>query len=149
VGDLAPRLIAKQHRRLLRKGRKISADSPDKDLHRLRIEGKKLRYLLEFFAGLFPRRRITGLIKQLKKLQDNLGAFNDLAIQQASLESYLESRAEPSPREAAAVGGLVSLLRERRRDVRRDFERAFAGFDAAETRESFARLRPKPAKPKP
>jgi CHAD domain-containing protein len=150
VGDLAPRLIAKRHRRLLRKGRKITADSPDRDLHRLRIEGKKLRYLLEFFAPLFPRRQVTGLVKPLKKLQDHLGAFNDLVIQQASLESWLErpagDRAEASSQEAAAVGGLVSLLGERRRKVRNDFERTFAGFDTAETRGSFARLRPKPAK---
>jgi CHAD domain-containing protein len=151
VGDLAVRLIGKQHRRVLRLGRRITADSLDEELHRLRIQGKKLRYLLEFFVALFPPRQITGWIKQLKVLQDNLGDFNDLAIQQANLESYLERRASgkasSSPQEVAAVGGLVSLLRERRRKVRKEFARTFAGFDRAETRDSFARLRAGAAEP--
>jgi CHAD domain-containing protein len=55
VDQLARRWIRKRYRRVLRKGRAIDDMSPDEDIHALRIEGKKLRYLLEFVASLNRR----------------------------------------------------------------------------------------------
>lgn len=50
----------------------------DEALHRLRIEGKKLRYTLEFFEPLFvPRIRVR--LRMLRQLQDQLGEIHDLA----------------------------------------------------------------------
>ena len=48
--------------------------------HRLRIEIKKLRYATDFFASLFPRRRLTPFLVTLKTLQDRLGVENDAAV---------------------------------------------------------------------
>lgn len=52
--------------------------------HRLRIAVKKLRYAVDFFGSLFPRRRgrRKRLISQLKKLQDKLGRLNDISVHQ-------------------------------------------------------------------
>src|SRR6201999_536544 len=48
--------------------------------HKLRIRAKRLRYALEFFTGLYPKRGQGPLLKALKDFQDNLGALNDLAV---------------------------------------------------------------------
>ena len=49
--------------------------------HHLRIRAKRLRYAAEFFADLFPaRRRRPRYLKALERLQDTLGALNDLAV---------------------------------------------------------------------
>ncbi|HRW59870.1 MAG TPA: CHAD domain-containing protein [Defluviicoccus sp.] len=48
--------------------------------HLLRIEIKKLRYATEFFASLFPRRRLNPFLVTLKTLQDRLGVENDAAV---------------------------------------------------------------------
>ena len=61
--------------------------------HLLRLACKELRYLLEFFASLFPREKVDDVIQQLKKLQDLLGHFNDLRIP----EKYLMAVAGPIP----------------------------------------------------
>jgi inorganic triphosphatase YgiF len=45
--------------------------------HRLRIACKKLRYALEFFAPLLPRRRLNHYQEGLVAFQELLGKFND------------------------------------------------------------------------
>ena len=85
----------------------------DEDLHNLRIDCKKLRYLLEFFTSLFPKTQMKLLIKQLKQLQDNLGDFNDLSVQQARLlevAGELPADAPGTAKALVATGALPSLL---------------------------------------
>ena len=57
------------------------ANPPDDAVwHRLRIALKRLRYGLEFFAPLLPRRRLRRYLDGLTAIQDLLGKFNDQAI---------------------------------------------------------------------
>ena len=73
IGGLAKAAIYKRYRRIIKQGSRISDATRDEKLHQLRIDCKKLRYLLEFFSSLFPEEAMTALIKQLKQLQENLG----------------------------------------------------------------------------
>ena len=131
VVRLAQKFIAKAFHQVINAGNKIQDDSPASELHQLRIEAKKLRYLLEFFASLFPEQEILLLIRQLKKLQDNLGNYNDLSIQQKSLKSYLESIAQDDPdsqKIASAIGGLIAGLYQQQQNIRSAFAGTFAEF---------------------
>ena len=134
--DLALRFIRKQYRKVIKLGRAIDDATPDSALHDLRIECKKLRYLLEFFASLFSAKDIGNLVSQLKKLQDNLGDFNDLCVQQADLGRYLETGVpgrENVPLTAAAVGGLIGTLYRKQQTVRGTFSATFKAFAGRET----------------
>ncbi len=51
----------------------------DRELHRLRIEGKKLRYTLEIFAPVFAPRVRVRCEESLQRLQATLGTFTDHA----------------------------------------------------------------------
>lgn len=51
----------------------------DRELHRLRIEGKKIRYTLEIFASVFAPRMRTRCEESLQRLQATLGTFTDHA----------------------------------------------------------------------
>jgi triphosphatase len=53
-------------------------DGAGSRLHRLRIEIKKLRYVLDFFAPLLQQRRVTKAQRRLASLQDILGGLNDI-----------------------------------------------------------------------
>ena len=97
----------------------------------MRIDCKKLRYSLEFFASFFPKDKMDELIGHLKKLQDNLGEFNDLSVQQADLMAALNGalpRGEDRLLCASAIGGLVAQLHVQQRVVRRAFASAVAAF---------------------
>ena len=70
VINLAKESIMNRYKKIIKNGSKITDSTPDAKLHNLRIECKKLRYLMEFFCSLFPATDAMFLIKQLKKLQD-------------------------------------------------------------------------------
>lgn len=128
---VADKIIYKRFRRVLRDGSRIHRGTPDEDLHRLRIQGKKLRYCLEFFASIYDREQMRELIKQLKVLQDNLGEFNDLSVQQNMLSGYLSQVKQTTikARElSASIGGLMTDLSRRHHEVRVQFEERFARF---------------------
>ncbi|MGB3363610.1 MAG: CHAD domain-containing protein [Thermodesulfobacteriota bacterium] len=144
VINLAKENIWKKYSRVIKLGKRIHANTPDPEVHSLRIEGKKLRYLLEFFASLFPEDEMKVVIKHLKKLQDNLGDFNDLYVQQQSLKKFLSQTDigydHSKQKTLAAAGGLVSVLYQRQNDVRKKFKENFDGFSDKETTSLFNSL---------
>jgi CHAD domain-containing protein len=141
--NLAQARIYKRYRKIVKSGRKISDDSPDNMLHSLRIECKRLRYLLEFFASLFPKDEVERLIKQLKKLQDNLGLFQDLSVQEETLAGFVENFSGENPenrKTILAIGALVGALDAEKRSVRKAFSKTFANFASAENNQLFTAL---------
>ena len=143
VIKLARKRIRKRYKNVLSLGGAITDDSPDSDLHTLRIECKKLRYYLEFFESLFPGDETKRAIKQLKSLQDNLGDFNDLHVQQGSIQDFLSLVPAGSPSErglAEAAGGLISCLYARQEERRAEFASRFAEFSGPETKDLFDKM---------
>lgn len=137
---IARRAIRDRFQTILKKGEKITAASPDNDLHKLRIQGKKLRYLLEFFRSFYDEQEIEFFHKQLKKLQNTLGDFNDLSVQLGVLEKYrnnLPARSKRSLHIAAALGGLITHLTGEHQRNRRQFAKTFAAFADSKNRERF------------
>lgn len=135
---VARKIIRKRLERILRDGGRITADSPDEKLHDLRIEGKKCRYLLEFFRSLFVTDAVDQYHSQLKRLQNNLGDFNDIAVQSEMLSAQIKTLAvdhEHGVSTGAALGGLIVHLQDRKKMVRRKFEKTFKRFASQENRE--------------
>ena len=100
IGEVAARRIATVYRQMVKRAAAIDEDSPPEALHELRKKGKELRYLLEFFAGLFPAARSRPMVKTLKSLQDTLGRFQDREVQAAMLRSL----GDESPRGSDGAG---------------------------------------------
>lgn len=143
--DVAVKAIRKRLRSILKDGALIGPQSPDADLHEVRIQAKKLRYLLEFYRSLFPEAVMDALVKSLKKLQDNLGSFNDLSVQQQVLAHHQSGLAAGGETRkavlvAAALGGLITHLHEEQIAVRQKFDLAFAQFATEEHRNLFHSL---------
>lgn len=143
IMDLARTRIYKKYQNVVKTGNKIIENTEDEMLHVLRIECKKLRYLMEFFASLFLGKKINVLIDQLKKLQDNLGDFNDLCVQ----EDYLLNIAEELPatrqqgnKTLVAIGSLIGALDSRRRTVKDAFASTFTDFASPANQALFREL---------
>lgn len=143
IRDVASDVVWKAYRRVRKRGRRIDDDTPDAAVHDLRIDAKKLRYVLAFFQTLFDGDEVSALVKQLKKLQDNLGTFNDLSVQQESLREHAERIAREQRAGAdtlLAIGRLVELLAQRQRDERQRFRAAFEEFGSTATRDRVREL---------
>ena len=136
--DFAAKAMKRRFKKVIRKGSECGPESPDTLLHALRIQTKKLRYLLEFFRSLFPLDEIDLLIRHLKKLQNNLGEFNDLSVQQTMLGTFRSPRRSEDLEQmlavAAALGGLITHLADRQQQVRGQFEETFVEFAGSENR---------------
>lgn len=131
VIELARERIRQRHQRILKRGGKIDQRSPDEKLHRLRIECKKLRYLLEFFSSLFPKDEMSRQVKQLKKLQDHLGRFQDICVQEETLLAFagaMPGGTAESGRTLLAIGCLVGMLHQQKQEVRGRFAETFEDF---------------------
>jgi CHAD domain-containing protein len=140
VTDVAGPRILRAAKRIRKRGSGASADSPAALLHRLRIDGKKLRYLLEFFSDLYPPTTVAGFINDLKQFQDILGEFNDTRVQLALIEEAMSQSAHPSvsaQKTLAAVGRLKSTMTHRQRQLRVDFGARFECFTSDESRKRY------------
>lgn len=142
VLPLARSLIRHRYRKASGAGAVLMQESPDAELHRLRIQCKKLRYQLEFFAALFPRGDIKQLIKALKGLQDNLGAHQDLCVLLESLPGYAEklNGGERAAKARSALESLTAYLQQHKRVVRDDFSAAWARFAQQAHQDRFSKL---------
>jgi CHAD domain-containing protein len=141
--ELAIDRISSLHQAVLDEGLAISADSPAEALHDLRKTCKKLRYALEFFRSLFDESLAGACVKDLKLLQDDLGAFQDLEVQANTLTGCSrELLAEGNvPAEALmAIGVLVEHLRAEQAASRLAFAGIFETFASKKVRRRFADL---------
>lgn len=130
VLTLANRRIGRMYDRVLHRGRKIDYESSDEQLHGLRKSCKKLCYLLEFFARIYPEKTVSGQIKALKKIQDTLGEAHDLAVQCAWLQNARHTIPPPfSEPDLQAMALLHTGLRKRQQKARKKFIARFRKFD--------------------
>ncbi len=138
--NVAKKVICKRNHKVLEFGNNLLITSSDEQLHRLRIAGKKLRYLLEFFNSLFPQTEMKILIKRLKKLQDNLGDYHDLAVHQEMLEKFKEQLITQESGEKETIltlGILIKKLNEKQKLLKQDFIETFHIYSAPEIQTIF------------
>ncbi|MEY6431080.1 CHAD domain-containing protein [Thioalkalicoccus limnaeus] len=139
---VADRAIWRRYRRVRDDGRAIDAATPAPVLHELRKDIKKLRYLMEFFRSLYGD-QISTLIKQTKILLDDLGHYQDLAVQAQFLREAahrMDQEGQCGADSLLAIGALVGALLERQSEARERFAASFASFDGRVNRSLFRDL---------
>jgi CHAD domain-containing protein len=100
-------ILDKRYRRFRKIGGK-RADLPEEELHRLRIAGKKLRYVADFFRSLYPKKPTSKFIAALAEVQDQLGSLNDAVVSRQLLLALEGRIANANDIEAARhASGLV------------------------------------------
>jgi CHAD domain-containing protein len=140
IAAVARERILRAFHKILEKGSRIGWDTPAEALHRLRIDCKKLRYLMSFFQSLFPPETLDPLIKELKMLQDNLGDFNDLQVQSAALRAFAQEMMTTGvgpPATLMAMGQLMGQLEAEQVVERRAFHKRFKAFARRGNRHRF------------
>ncbi|WP_424985213.1 CHAD domain-containing protein [Microbulbifer sp. S227A] len=142
--DYSRALIWKRYRKVCKIAAGIDASTEDEEVHRLRIQCKKLRYLMEFFGPVFPKAEFQSILKPLKKLQDNLGLFNDYSVQQDNLRALLDDLGRTPEKKnleiAQSVGALVAVLHRKQLEERAKVMKSFANFNSKSTRDTFRTL---------
>ena len=113
VEEVAPQIFDKHSKRITRLCNKINSQTTNADIHKIRIQCKKLRYLLELLQPIARYEAWKSACKSMKSLQDSLGRFNDLSVRQGFLQKHLLAPSAAGRLESQALlaaGGLASLI---------------------------------------
>jgi CHAD domain-containing protein len=133
VSDGVDKYLKKSLKRVLKLGRRVGDEAHAKDLHRLRIRAKRLRYELEFFAVAYKSLDKAAL--EAKALQDLLGDHQDACTASARLERYARSlRKHAGAAMPAALDRLAETERQRAREVRQAFPAEWRRFERSVAR---------------
>jgi inorganic triphosphatase YgiF len=109
VTDFAERLLQARYKRLMKLGEHW-AELPDAELHRLRIFGKKLRYVALAFSSLFKPKAAKRFQDRLSDLQDCLGAVNDGAVGRQWIRQLLERAGAEAALDAGELQRIHGLV---------------------------------------
>ena len=133
--------LDKRYQKLAKAGQEAQKSMTESGLHALRIEGKKMRYLLEIFHVFFPVKACTLFLKLLKSLQNNLGDYHDFALQQQEMIAFIKNPQNRDDQELAlAVGSLVGQLYQKQLNTLESFSDVFASFYHPENKNRFASM---------
>jgi 2-keto-4-pentenoate hydratase/2-oxohepta-3-ene-1,7-dioic acid hydratase in catechol pathway len=135
------RALAKALDRFVEHGRTIGAQTPPEALHDLRKRCKRLRYLLEMYRHIDDDTDIAATLRRLRKLQNELGEFQDLSTHARLLERVrIDAIGAGEPAATAALlGALLSKLQSRAVQARERALGRFAEFSEGKPRRRLAR----------
>lgn len=128
--SFAAKVLSRRRRKLRRVADRF-AELTESERHRLRIDIKKMRYAVGFFASLFHSRSAAGHLKTTTKalirLQDSLGELNDMAIASTAHDA-LFAAIEPitAASQAAQLEALLAKQSPSRRKLLKVSERSLA-----------------------
>jgi CHAD domain-containing protein len=151
LGAVVAERMARCHRRMLDDGRAIHDSSPPRALHALRIEAKRLRYLLDAVRPLHGDEALRPLAV-LKRLQDVLGGLQDTTVQAelltaAGMRMVDQGRADAET--LMSLGRLLERTARRGAKLRRRFAKRWRAFDDSDARDRFEALFARHAEPGP
>ena len=121
--------LDKSLRRIAKRGRRIGKRSPARELHRLRIDVKRYRYLLEYFLPLY-KRKLKRPLKATRCLQNLLGEHQDACVAETHIRAA--AKAIVSADELVALGRLVELQAQKAARSRKSFPNAWRRFKAVQ-----------------
>ncbi|HQT93974.1 MAG TPA: CHAD domain-containing protein, partial [Thermoanaerobaculaceae bacterium] len=141
IAEVAGESAVRAYTRLVRHGLALAPEAEANAMHRLRIDAKKLRYILEFFASLWDGEETAALVRELKAVQDALGDYHDAWLQRKRLlelgDDMLAAGGAPT---LLAMGGLAAELERRQAAEIKAFFARFETFAAEATHARFERL---------
>jgi triphosphatase len=116
IGKFAAKRLDRAWKKVKRSGSRLS-NLQEQQLHRLRINIKKLRYSVEFLAPLYPRKRVRKFAGSLEAMQDCLGLIHDDMISREIVADF--ALGETGRTDAAARSRQLSKMDIRFRRLKR------------------------------
>ncbi len=110
-----PDLVVSRHEKVAKAAKKAKKSGQVADFHQLRIRCKRLRYALEFGAGVYEG-RTSRFVRQLTALQDELGLMQDDEVASVRLADLATGEAHLPAATVFVMGGVAE---RHRREVER------------------------------
>ena len=141
LAEVVSRRAWRLSRRIDRSARTLDEHAAAARLHEVRINAKKLRYLVDVAPTFCDATDLDRILAALKKLQRVLGDFNDAQVQQERLldcgRALVASGGPPGA--LLAVWRLAEQSRQRRERLRGEVADGLSGFNAPDIRSACRR----------
>jgi CHAD domain-containing protein/CYTH domain-containing protein len=124
--------LKRRYAKILEAGGRIDESSEPRKYHMLRIDVKKLRYMMEFFSSILEEESFSKMLVQLKRIQDILGSHQDLHIQSRHLEEFSRRPELAQRRMKEAIELLRAKMKSLEKSKRELFRESFEEFRATE-----------------
>jgi CHAD domain-containing protein len=130
AAQLARETISAATKHLMKAAKKIDNDAPAADIHIARKRAKRLRYAAEMLGGALPANKVTSVVSHMKRLQDDLGQFQDSEVQLHLIRDLLDDQSLGEPSNHALAAGELTMqdLLERQEEARGDLVKALREF---------------------
>jgi CHAD domain-containing protein len=141
--EVTSRRIRRLYRRLVDEAMAIHDKTPANAVHEVRIDAKKLRYLIDATRSLHDRRHLDRIVDSLKRVQTVLGDFNDAQVQERHLLDCGRAMAEAGAGKSGAlltIGRLAESARHRAASLRAQISGELSRFCKDDIRADFGRL---------
>lgn len=136
LGRVVAKRIEAAQDHLVARGRTMSTHSDAAQLHALRKDAKKLRYLIDCFDALLPNKSAKQFVRRLKALQEDLGRHQDAEVHAAQLEVIADEfkREHASKATMTALDQLGKRIDAERLAARADIADSFERYDSKKVR---------------
>ena len=134
-------------KRIARRAKAVDRHSTAEQIHEIRIDAKKLRYLVDAAPAAYQPDDLKPILGALKKLQRALGDFNDAHVQEARLLDCgraISAAGGPSG-VLLTLGRLAERCRQRREHLRGEVVEKLSRFGAGEVQKVCKRAFKTPA----
>ena len=118
VLEAAPELLGRLYRGWRKAAGRLNEGSDPEEYHDLRKKGKRLRYALEFFSGVYGKEATGALVGPLKVVQDSLGRHQDAIVAADLLREIAVSTQRLPKRTVFAMGLLAQRYHAEAEDLR-------------------------------
>ncbi len=104
VLEAAPEILGRRYCTWRKAAEGLDEGSDPEEFHDLRKKGKRLRYALEFFSGVYGQEATGALVGPLKSVQDSLGRHQDVIVAADLLREIAVGTPRLPKRTAFALG---------------------------------------------
>lgn len=118
-------VIDQRIREIISKGEYLKKHPKKKAYHKLRIQFKRLRYLLELLTPIIPEEKLDNALSHLKKIQTILGEINDIQVQKKELKSFCKSCKNKKQK---SLNALKKKMKKKEKKRLGTFKKAFDTF---------------------
>lgn len=123
LGEFAAMVIDRRHKRLLSAGEEIDHLEAE-ELHKIRLQAKRMRYAAELFGPLWGSKATRRFIRRLAALQECLGVLNDGAVATRLMAELAGNGAD----RALAVGIVRGFMAGRSMVQREEIAKSWSRF---------------------
>ena len=127
---VARETVARATKQLARHAKEITSESASEAIHDVRKRTKRLRYALDLFGPILPAASVKRSLRRDKRLQDDLGTFQDNDVHRHLVADLLRGSHSLSDDAWSAGALLIEAFDERNVSARRELPAQLHGFVA-------------------